>query len=102
MRDWGGGQQASLCSGGEGGEWDLRRGRGWGEVALMMKIILMMMIVPQFVVIMTLMLTTLAAAVMMVLLLFGWVISNPMPDDKSHMMQSVVSNTDKMVWCILY
>ena len=43
MRDWGGGQQASLCSGGEGGEWDLRSGRGWGEVALM--VILMMMVV---------------------------------------------------------
>ena len=58
MRDWGGGQQASLCSGGEGGEWDLRSGRDWGEVALM--IILMRK---------TLMVTTVAAAVMVVLLL---------------------------------
>ena len=45
MRDWGGGQQASLCSGGEGGEWDLRSGRDWGEVALI--ILIMLMIVPQ-------------------------------------------------------
>ena len=45
MRDWGGGQQASLCSGGEGGEWDLRSGRDWGEVALMMLVMKMVVVV---------------------------------------------------------
>ena len=53
------------------------------------------------VVIMMLMVTKVAAAVMVVLLL-NWGFSNSMPDDKSHMMQSVASNTDKMGWCILY
>ena len=45
MRDWGGGQQASLCSGGEGGEWDLRSGRDWGEVAFMILVIVVMVLV---------------------------------------------------------
>ena len=45
MRDWGGGQQASLCSGGEGGEWDLRSGRDWGEVALILILMMMILVV---------------------------------------------------------
>ena len=46
---------------------------------------------------MTLMATTVAAAVMVVLLL-GWGISNSMSDDKSHMTQSVASNTDVVLF----
>ena len=53
----------------------------------------LMVIVPQFVVIMTLMVMTVAAAVMVLL---GCGISNPLSDDKSHMMQSVASNTVKI------
>ena len=34
-----------MCSGGEGGEWDLRSGRDWGEVALMILMMVMVIVV---------------------------------------------------------